>query len=103
MCTRNDALAILLEKKVWPYSSSKGLGYGFFCFYSQEVGKPSDRLNRTAMGVHNAFVSYACNGVWWEKSSMGATLLGCFDVISIYFIIFAPELKHFALWQSIIR
>lgn len=46
-------------------------------------------------GGHNAFVSYACSGVWWEKSSMDATFSGCFDVISIYFIIFAPELKHF--------
>lgn len=38
-----------------------------------------------------------------KKSSMDATLLGCFDVISIYFIIFAPELKHFELWLNIIR
>lgn len=66
-------------------------------------GKPSDRLNRTAMGIHNVFMFHTCSGVWWEKSSMDATFSGCFDVISIYFIIFAPELKHFELCQSIIR
>lgn len=66
-------------------------------------GKALGPIEWNCYGGHNAFVSYACSGVWWEKSSMDATLLGCFDVISIYFIIFAPKLKHFELCQSIIR